>query len=125
MAGRIAGQGMNWIKPAKRLALYARDGFACVYCGATAEGGAKLGLDHVLACELGGTNEATNLVTCCGACNSAKQDLSLSDWLQRLTDKGIDTEAVPARIRKQTAATYDMTEGRRLLALRKAARSSE
>lgn len=65
MAGRIAGQGSRWIQPSTRLAIYHRDGFACVYCGHGAEDGAVLSLDHVLACELGGSNEPTNLVTSC------------------------------------------------------------
>lgn len=29
--------GSKWIRPEKRLAIYHRDGFACIYCGATAE----------------------------------------------------------------------------------------
>ncbi|KKK72946.1 hypothetical protein LCGC14_2898780, partial [marine sediment metagenome] len=35
-------QGMNWIRPEKRLAIYLRDGLACCYCGATVEDGTKL-----------------------------------------------------------------------------------
>jgi 5-methylcytosine-specific restriction endonuclease McrA len=27
-------QGMNWIRPEKRLAIYLRDGLACCYCAA-------------------------------------------------------------------------------------------
>lgn len=26
-------QGMNWCRPATRLAIYLRDGMACTYCG--------------------------------------------------------------------------------------------
>jgi hypothetical protein len=89
-----------------------------------AEDGAMLTLDHVLACELGGDNAATNLVSCCGRCNSSKQDLPLTAWLERLADRGVNTENLPERIRAQTVKPLDMGEGRRLLALRKAARSA-
>ena len=61
--GRIKGQGSKWIRPVKRLAIYARDGFACVFCGATMEQGARLTLDHVVPCLLGGDNKENNLVT--------------------------------------------------------------
>lgn len=68
---------MNWITPKKRLAIYLRDGLACAYCGQGIEEGAKLTLDH-LACHVdGGTNDATNLVTCCHRCNSSRGS---RDW---------------------------------------------
>lgn len=118
MAGRIAGQGSKWIRPAKRLAIYHRDGFCCAYCGAAAEDGAVMTLDHVLACELGGTNEATNLVTACLSCNSAKQDLTTREWFVVLRDRGIDTGKVGPRIRRLTATALDMKAGNALLAAR-------
>jgi hypothetical protein len=124
MAGRIKGQGSNWIKRAKRLAIYARDGHCCVFCGRGSETGVQLTLDHVLACELGGTNAASNLVTACFSCNSSKQDLVLADWVQVLADRGVDTETLGDRIRTQTAQPLDMAEGRRLEALRNAARAA-
>lgn len=71
---RSAGtwQGMNWIRQEKRLAIYLRDGCACAYCGASIENGAQLTLDHVVAHSKGGTNEHTNLITCCKRCNDSK-----------------------------------------------------
>lgn len=124
MASRKAGQGSKWCAPAKRMALYHRDGFCCVYCGIGADQGAALSLDHILACELGGTNEATNLVTACISCNSAKRDLTTRAWFAMLRDKGVSTETLGARIRRQTARKLDRAEGRRLLALRKAAKNA-
>src|SRR5438128_11454104 len=38
---KVKNQGMNWIRPEKRLALYLRDGLACCYCGEAVEDGAK------------------------------------------------------------------------------------
>lgn len=120
MAGRIAGQGSHWIKRAKRLAIYHRDGFACVYCGSGAEvGGLPLTLDHVLACELGGTNEASNLVTACNKCNSTKSMLSLREWFAVLECRDVDTSALARKIQHQTGLVLDMAEGKRLEALRR------
>lgn len=100
---RKAGQGSKWIRPVKRLAIYARDGSACVYCGAGIEQGAILTLDHVVASDLGGGNEATNIVTCCLPCNSAKRALPLAEWLAVLLDRGINPADVAARVSAHTS----------------------
>ena len=103
MAGRIKGQGSTWIRPVKRLAIYHRDGLACIYCGVTMEEGARLTLDHVVACDLGGGNSESNLVTACLSCNSAKQAKPLAQFLVMLADKGVNPEGIAARVRKHTA----------------------
>ena len=100
--GRIKGQGSKWIRPVKRLAIYARDGFACVFCGATMEQGARLTLDHVVPCLMGGDNKETNLVTACLSCNSAKQARSINEFGTMLADKGVNPDGLAARIRNQT-----------------------
>lgn len=69
-------QGMNWIRPEKRLAIYLRDGLACCYCGDSLEDGAKLTLDHLRPYSSGGSNAPTNLVTCCHRCNSSRGNRS-------------------------------------------------
>ena len=51
------GQGMNWLRPEKRLAIYLRDGLACCYCGSGVEDGVKLTLDHLTPHSQGGTND--------------------------------------------------------------------
>lgn len=63
---------MNWIRPAKRLAIYLRDGMACCWCGDSVENGAKLTLDHLRPYSKGGSHHETNLVTCCSRCNSSR-----------------------------------------------------
>lgn len=65
-------QGMNWIRQEKRLAIYLRDGCACVWCGATIEDGAQLTLDHVVPHSKGGDNSERNLVTACKRCNDSR-----------------------------------------------------
>ena len=74
ISGRKIGQGSKWIAQSTRLAIYLRDGLACVYCGASLESGASLSLDHLRPCVAGGSNEVTNLVTCCKHCNDSRQD---------------------------------------------------
>jgi CRISPR/Cas system Type II protein with McrA/HNH and RuvC-like nuclease domain len=48
--------------------VFKRDGNQCVYCGSKKE----LTIDHVIPKSRGGTNEWTNLVTCCSKCNLKK-----------------------------------------------------
>ena len=103
MAGRKAGQGSKWIRPTTRLAIYHRDGFCCAYCGDGVEDDITLTLDHVLADDLGGDNDPTNLVTCCLSCNSSKRNLTIRAWFSVLRDRGIDTRTVGARVRRLTS----------------------
>jgi len=114
--------GSKWIRPEKRLAIYLRDGFACVYCKVEAEAGegGGLSLDHVTPREMGGTHHATNLVTCCCSCNSARQDTPMRAWLQYLRDKGVDTAGVARAVKSSTARKLDIKAGKALLAARRA-----
>lgn len=54
-----------------RFEVFKRDGFTCVYCGATPLQG-PLHIDHVEPVASGGTSEPHNLVTACDNCNSGK-----------------------------------------------------
>lgn len=65
-------QGMNWIRKPKRLAIYLRDGMACVWCGEGVEEGTKLTLDHLIPYSEGGDHTEENLVTSCHRCNSSR-----------------------------------------------------
>lgn len=56
-----------------------RDGYRCVYCGS----GEGLTVDHVIPLARGGSNELSNLATCCGPCNSSKGARLLSEWRGR------------------------------------------
>lgn len=69
-------QGMNWIRQEKRLAIYIRDGLECAYCHSNIED-TKLTLDHLIPYSEGGSNDQTNLVTCCHRCNSSR---GTKDW---------------------------------------------
>jgi hypothetical protein len=74
--GRDKWQGHHWIRPTTRLAIYLRDGLACVYCGANVENGAQLSLDHVCARRRArvAVNSPRNLVTACLTCNVKRKD---------------------------------------------------
>src|SRR4051794_5442314 len=52
-----------------RRALFARDGWRCVYCGTT---GGRLTLDHVIPRSKGGESVWENVVTSCAPCNLRK-----------------------------------------------------
>ena len=58
--------------PSLRYAVMQRDGFRCVLCGASAQDGAKLHVDHVLPVSKGGKTEISNLRTLCDRCNLGK-----------------------------------------------------
>lgn len=96
---RKAGQGSKWIRVERRRGIYVRDGHTCQYCGRDVADGAVLTLDHVVPCELGGTNANDNLVTACNSCNSAKQDLTLREFAAYLRDKGVDVDGLAKRVR--------------------------
>jgi 5-methylcytosine-specific restriction endonuclease McrA len=52
-----------------RRALFARDGWRCVYCGSA---GGRLTLDHVIPRSRGGDSTWENVVTSCAPCNLRK-----------------------------------------------------
>lgn len=45
------------------------DGWVCAYCGSQANT-----VDHIIPLAKGGTDDRSNLVSACGACNYAKRD---------------------------------------------------
>jgi 5-methylcytosine-specific restriction endonuclease McrA len=55
-----------------RYAILRRDGFRCVLCGATADDGATLHVDHIVPVVDGGTGSEQNLRTLCADCNLGK-----------------------------------------------------
>src|SRR5437870_2673840 len=59
-----------------RRALFARDGWRCVYCGSS---GGRLTLDHVVPRSRGGDSVWENVVTSCAPCNLKKGNRSLEE----------------------------------------------
>ena len=61
-----------------------RDGFRCQLCGATADDGYKLHVDHIIPVSKGGKTELSNLRTLCERCNMGKSNkIESSDDLPR------------------------------------------
>ena len=92
----------RWIRVEKRLAIYLRDSFRCVYCCADLHGAdpRDVTLDHVIAKVDGGSNSETNLVTSCRACNCSRQDKPLARFA------GPETRADIRRLTKRSLKPY-------------------
>jgi DNA-directed RNA polymerase subunit RPC12/RpoP len=56
------------MSPTAVLAIFARDGYRCLECGARED----LSVDHIQPVSKGGTDDAANLRTLCRSCNSRK-----------------------------------------------------
>ncbi len=67
------------IGPVDEGAVYGRDGYMCMYCGATRK---PLTLDHIIPLAGGGSHCEDNLVAACRECNSRKNVKPLEVWLQ-------------------------------------------
>lgn len=70
-------QERNRVTPRVRAQIIARDGSRCRMCGATAVGGARLHVDHVIPIDRGGRSTMDNLQTLCQECNLGKGNLLL------------------------------------------------
>lgn len=57
-----------------RFEILRRDNHTCRYCGSAAPD-VKLTVDHVTPVALGGSDDPTNLVTACAACNGGKSSM--------------------------------------------------
>lgn len=101
--------GSNWIRREKRLAIYLRDHFRCVYCDRNlARVKAKLRcLDHVIPVTKGGTNHENNLVLSCKVCNERKGDKLGTDYAK--------APIVAARLVAQLATPINRELGKALL----------
>lgn len=71
--GRICSKAWRRI----RLRIFKRDGWACTYCGTSAE---PLECDHIVPISRGGSNDDSNLTTACRRCNRSKRAKLLSEW---------------------------------------------
>jgi 5-methylcytosine-specific restriction endonuclease McrA len=65
-----------------RRALFARDGWRCVYCGTS---GGRLTLDHVIPRSRGGESSWENVVTSCASCNHKKGNRLLEETQMALS----------------------------------------
>jgi 5-methylcytosine-specific restriction endonuclease McrA len=81
----------QWIRSDKRLAIYLRDRFTCLYCLKDLSDAAPtdITLDHIVPKSDGGSNAETNLVTACRACNCSRQDKPLARFAGTETRKHV------------------------------------
>jgi 5-methylcytosine-specific restriction endonuclease McrA len=92
----------RWIRVEKRLAIYLRDSFRCVYCCKDLHGAepTDVTLDHVKAKADGGTNHQSNLITACRACNCSRQDLPVARYC------GVETRKDIRRLTRRNLKPY-------------------
>lgn len=64
--------GSRTVPEGLRFKVLRRDSFKCQYCGASAQQGAKLQIDHIVPWSQGGRSVIENLRTSCGPCNRGK-----------------------------------------------------
>ncbi len=112
-----------WIRPVKRLAIYLRDGLACVYCGEAVEGegGAAVTLDHLRPLSAGGSNAATTLVTACRRCNCSRHDRPWREFAGKVAgylNGDTTAESIVARISRQRRRALDLGEARAVMSRR-------
>lgn len=69
--------------------MYVAQGKVCAYCEEPCDGLPDPDPEHVLALSRGGRNDATNLVAACRRCNTDKGDLTLTEWAQSRTRRGL------------------------------------
>lgn len=83
--------GGKWIRNEKRLAIYLRDEFHCVYCNKNLHNSDPfdITLDHVKCRSRRGSNSETNLITACRSCNSSRGNTKINDWADASTKKAI------------------------------------
>jgi len=80
-------QGSKWLHPPTRRRIYERDGWRCVWCESPVARQSRFisvddnnrpipqaTIDHVVPRSRGGTNDASNLITCCSDCNAKRGD---------------------------------------------------
>ena len=111
-------QGMNWIRRERRLAIYLRDGLACVYCGESVETAATLTLDHLRPYSKGGTNVATNLVTACHRCNSSRGSRTVRGFCRAVSDylnQSVAAREIERHVRRCAARQINVQAARALI----------
>ena len=90
-----------------RVNIYARDKYACQYCGRKATV-ADLTYDHVVPRSQGGKTEWTNIVTCCYQCNRKKGGRTPREANMTLLSKPVQPNWVAAvSIRISTKSVPD------------------
>ncbi len=118
---KVKNQGMNWIRPERRLGIYLRDGMACVYCESTIEDGERLTLDHVMPYSKGGDNSNGNLVTSCNRCNASRGNRSVASFCKTVAaylNHGIKAIDILSHVNRTRRRVVDIDAAKALIARR-------
>lgn len=67
---------------------YQRQGYVCAYCK---EHRGLPDPEHVIPLSRGGRNDMSNLVAACRVCNSAKGDMTITEWVADRVRRGLPT----------------------------------
>lgn len=112
-------QGAKWIRRERRLALYIRDGLACVYCGDGIEDGATLTLDHCKPNAQGGCNGNANLVTACKRCNERRGTRPVAEFARAVADYcDVHVAAIERHVRNCRRRAVDVQQAKDIIARR-------
>jgi hypothetical protein len=76
----------GWCRPKKRMAIYLRDSFTCLYCGKDLHHcpSSEISLDHLVPRVEEHNNDPSNLITACHTCNSARRDMDWREFLRNM-----------------------------------------
>jgi len=116
---------MNWIRQTTRLAIYMRDGRKCIWCRQTNSEVKRLTLDHVKTYSGGGSNDPSNLVTSCMACNAsrgAKSAKVFARYIAERTDQ--KPREVTRRVRNAKTRVLPRPEARALIRMNGSAKKA-
>jgi hypothetical protein len=121
---------MNWFGRQKRVAIYLRDGLACVWCGEAVEEafGSGLTLDHLVPhsrCTDAARRDPCNLMTSCRRCNSSRGDRSVKAFARVVAaylNHGADPAVIEAHVRACARRPLPTAEARAAMARRAAGR---
>ena len=89
-------QGSKWITPKRRMAIYLRDRYVCLWCGCVVATGAEIRegstlslatLDHFLGRLAKGNHATSNLFTACMACNAERGDMSALGYATLIAER--------------------------------------
>lgn len=111
----------EWCRKDLRLALYLRDGLACVWCGSAVEDGISLCLDHIIPRSEGGSNAPVNLLCSCKRCNDSRGSRSIEDFAVAVAgylNHGVTAEQILAHLKDCLSRPVPRGEAKALLARR-------
>lgn len=94
-----------------RFEIFKRDGFRCIYCGASPLQ-RPLHVDHVEAVANGGTDDPANLVTACDACNLGKAAVRLGDKVLSVGPVDEAQQEQPDQIRAYLEAQRELAKAK-------------